>query len=316
MTANIRFLKEVETKLKQADVLSPRAEAETMLRHFGRLDRLRLFTDGKPLTHAAKRSIARALQKRRRGVPLAHLVGQAPFFGRSFFVTPDVLIPRPETERLVEEALRTLNTHYAGETPDVLDLGTGTGCIAASLTLQGPPCRMTALDASEKALGVARKNLKLFGLDKKIRLVQSRLFERFGAKKALWDVIVSNPPYVPSGEWRRLSREVRNEPRLALDGGAEGLDVIEAILNEAPRFLKRGGWLLVEIGQAQRKKIAERWVARPEYESLRFDKDLNGSERIVIARRRAYRRRSNLSCRLGCFTACGGSQRRHRDFHG
>jgi len=284
MSKNILFLKSVEKKLKKASVLSPSAEAEEMVRHFGELDRVQLFTGQKEISGPAKLSIAWALQKRRSGVPLAHLLGQASFLGRLFQVTPDVLIPRPETERLVEETLCVLKAHYRARTPEILDLGTGSGCVAASLTLEWPACRMTALDASEKALKVARKNFKLLGLHQKIKTVKSALFGAFRGKTAFWDVIVSNPPYVPARGWSKLSREVRREPRLALDGGQDGLDLIDAILEDAPKHLKRDGWLLMEIGKGQAKKITKRWSGRKEYASLTFAKDLNGIERILVAR--------------------------------
>ncbi len=284
MSRNILFLKSVEKKLKKADVLSPSIEAEEMVRHFGQLDRVQLFTDQKEISGPAKLSIAWALQKRRHGVPLAYLLGQASFLGRSFQVTPDVLIPRPETERLIEEVLCVLKAHYRSRTPEILDLGTGSGCVAASLTLEWPACRMTALDASEKALAVARKNFKILGLRQKIQTVKCALFGAFRNKSALWDIIVSNPPYVPARGWSKLSREVRREPRLALDGGLDGLDLIDAILDEAPKYLKRDGWLLLEIGKGQSKKILKKWAGRKEYASLVFAKDLNGIERILIAR--------------------------------
>ncbi len=265
-------------------MLSPGSEAEEMVRHFGQLDRVQLFTGQKEISGSAKISIAWALQKRRHGVPLAYLLGQASFLGRSFRVTPDVLIPRPETERLVEEVLCVLKAHYRSRTPEILDLGTGSGCVAASLTLEWPACRMTALDASVKALTVARNNFKRHGLRQFIRTVHSDLFEDFGNNLSMWDVIVSNPPYVPARGWDKLSREVRKEPRLALDGGPDGLELINAILSEAPKHLKRDGWLLLEIGKGQSKKILKKWAGRTEYKSLDFKKDLNGIERILVAR--------------------------------
>lgn len=264
-------------------VLSPEVEAEMLICHFADVDRLELFTSLEPLSARARRSIDGALKRRRLGVPLAHLIGRAPFFDRMFFVSPDSLIPRPETERLVEETLKTLSARFCGKTAEILDLGTGSGCIAASLTLDWPDCRMTALDSSKKALAVARKNFKLFGLSQKIRTVESRFFGRFGDKKALWDIVVSNPPYIPTRELPRLSREVRNESRLALDGGSGGLDVIDAILKKAPRFLKPGGFVLLEIGKGQSKALAKKWAASAAYASLRFEKDLNGIDRILIA---------------------------------
>ena len=143
---------------------------------------------------------------------------------------------------------------------------------------------MNALDASKKALAIARKNFESLGLHQKIKMVESVLFKRFGKKKAFWDVIVSNPPYIPSSDMSRLSREVKSEPRLALDGGPEGLKLVHEILKETPKHLNPGGWLLMEIGKGQSKKISKKWAGRKEYASLTFKKDLNGVERILVAR--------------------------------
>ncbi len=259
-------------------------EREQIICHYARVDRLKLYTGQARITAAAGRSIQKAFGKRKNGIPLGHVLGVAPFYGRDFVVTPDTLIPRPETERLVEEALGVLKTHFSGKPAQILDLGTGSGCIAVSLTLEWPACKMTALDASAKALKVARKNFKFFGLGQKIRSVESRFFKHFEGKKALWDLVVSNPPYIPAGLWTRLSREVKKEPKLALDGGPKGLDALDVILEEAPRYLKPGGWLLLEIGKGQSGLIAKKWAGHRSYASLAFEKDLNGIDRILIAR--------------------------------
>ena len=143
---------------------------------------------------------------------------------------------------------------------------------------------MTALDASLEALKVARKNVGLFGLSGKIRLVHSRLFDSFGKnKEAFWDVVVSNPPYVPVEDWELLSREVRSEPRLALDGGVRGLETIEALLEKAPFFLKKGGWLLVEIGLGQAALLSKKLKRNADFRNFWFEKDLNGIDRVLIA---------------------------------
>ncbi len=282
----LTHLKAVEKRLESYGVLSPRAEAEQLVSHYGRLDRLEIFTKRKPLPRNARAAIHRVLRKRRTGVPLAYLTKEAFFWGYAFQVKPGVLIPRPETERLVEEALKVIDTHFPNKDPRILDLGTGSGCIAVCLTLERPPCRMTALDTSSHAIKVARNNIKRHGLSNKIRLVKSCLFDFFKKKSALWDVIVSNPPYVPTSLIPVLSKEVQNEPSLALDGGREGLDILKAILAEAPRFLKPGGHLLMEIGEGQSRKLKKILSGIAEYESLRFEKDLNGIERVLIARKK------------------------------
>ena len=323
---NVAFLKKTESELRSAGALSPLVEAETLITHFGQMKKLDLFTGAKRISPSARRAVQKALQGRKKGKPLQQILGKANFHGHDFFINRDVLIPRPETEILVEAALRLIPDHpplserttsqrsrrghvsssdaqanvfpsafssnalgrgpvvYQGQNPQILDIGTGSGCIAVSLTLQRPACRMTALDASRKALKVARKNVRLFGLSDKIQLVHSRLFGAFGKnKKAFWDVVVSNPPYVPVEDWGLLSREVRSEPRLALDGGVRGLETIEALLETAPFFIKKNGWLLVEIGLGQAVMLSKKLKRNAAFKNFWFEKDLNGIDRVLVA---------------------------------
>ena len=167
--------------------------------------------------------------------------------------------------------------------PKILDVGTGSGCVAISLTLAGPHCRMTASDLSSRALKIARKNIVSHGLGKKVELVQSDLFGSFRKRK--WNLIVSNPPYVPEEDWPILSREVLSEPRLALDGGPKGIRVIESILDKAPDFLEKRGWLLMEIGAGQSKILKRKINERNAFKDLSFVKDLAGIDRILIAQK-------------------------------
>jgi release factor glutamine methyltransferase len=285
LKTNIQFLKNVEERLARAKVPSPSAEAERLVRHFGRMDRVDLFTGEKTLTRDARRSVEKTLRARLAGEPLSYLLKEAAFYGHSFYVTADTLIPRPETEILVEEAVRVLDRHYPpARGPEILDLGTGTGCVAVSLTLARPDCRMTALDVSVKALRTARKNVDFYGLGNRIGLVRSDLFGVFeGERKGYWDMIVSNPPYVPEEDFPGLSREVRSEPRIALDGGPGGLSVLERILGEAPAYLKEKGWLLMEIGWGQAGQLARRIADGGVYTNLSFVKDHAGIERVLVA---------------------------------
>jgi release factor glutamine methyltransferase len=276
---NLSFLKEVETKLRAARVPSARVEAEEFLKHFGKLDRIGLFTGKKPVSPPARRAILAALEARVRGTPMQHLFGEAHFFGHVFAVSPDVLIPRPETETLVQEALAASEGKKA---PKILDLCTGSGCIALSLTSARPDCRMTASDISQKALRMARKNSIRNRLRGKVRFVRSDVFRAFEHADAKWDLIVSNPPYIPAAEIRTLSREVRRDPKLALDGGPRGLDLIDKILQEAPAFLEKDGTLLLEIGKGQSKILKKR------YPRARFVNDHNGIERVFILKREEW----------------------------
>ena len=213
-------------------------------------------------------------------------MGEAGFFGLDLAVDRRVLVPRPETELLVEEALTILRAPGASKKPRILDIGTGSGAIAVSLTIEHPDCRMTALDIAPGPLGVARRNAARYGLARKIRFLRSDLFSVFEGKKGIrWDMIVSNPPYIPEEEYAALPREVLREPKLALSGGPGGLTVIERILDGAPKFLVPGGWLLMEIGEGQSGRLTKRLAKNSFFKGLRFIKDHAGIERILAVQR-------------------------------
>jgi release factor glutamine methyltransferase len=273
----------MERELKSVGALSPRVEAERILEHCSGVDRLHFYMGSESITQVTLKKMNRILETRKKGVPLAHAMGQAPFYGRTFLVSPDTLIPRPETEVLVEESLAVMRGHFKGREARILDLGTGSGCIAISLTMDGPPCRMTALDASPKAVKILRKNMKRFKLGDKIKVAQGFYFSSFGKKKVVWDMIVSNPPYVPDEYWPKLSKEVQCEPTLALLGGPKGMDVIRKILSEAWEHLSPGGFILMEIGKGQSKILQADLKDDRHYKNIRFVRDLNGIDRIFIA---------------------------------
>ncbi len=284
--SNLIFFGEIRTELLKRKIPSARYEAEELLKHFGKMSRLELFSGEKPVSRRGQDLAKKAVRARLSGKPLGHILKETEFCGLKFFLDANVLIPRPETEILAEESLNVLNQNYSGKTADVLDVGTGSGVLAVCLTLKRPGCRMTALELSEKALCIARKNINLHGLDKHIRLVKSDLFKVFGTqKKAFWDIIVSNPPYVPKEDFAGLSKEVRSEPFLALNGGPKGLQIIKRILKEAPHFLKKNGWLLMEIGDGQSKLVRRELKTDKNFKDLRFVKDFSGVERILIVRK-------------------------------
>lgn len=286
---NLLYLKEVEKKLKAEKIRSASSEAESLLRHFGKMSRLDFYTGEKKLPPKARQAVQKALKARIKGTPLSYVLKKAHFFGYIFYINKDTLIPRPETEILVDETLKVLERSYPTGVvaPKILDVGTGSGCVALSLTIRRPDSRMTALDISPKTIFIAHKNMELHGLRKKIRLVESDLFGFFGEKeKGFWDVIVSNPPYVPSREIQGLSKEVRSEPRLALDGGPEGLTAIRALIEKAPYFLKKNGWLLVEIGKGHSQALAKRLLKGGIFKKFYFVKDSSSIERILVAQKR------------------------------
>lgn len=279
---NILFLKEIEAKLKEARIPSAMAESELLLRHVAKMDRLEFFTGQSVLSRPAQNRIRKLAAERRKRKPLSYLLNKSEFYGLGFYVNADTLIPRPETELLVEEALRLLDESGV-ERPQVLDIGTGSGCLAVSLTSERPHCRMTALDLSPRALKVARKNRQKHNLQQKIKLVKSDLWAAFGSRyRAYWDLIVSNPPYIPAREMSALPAEVRREPAMALNGGKQGLEIIYKILDRAPFFMKPKAYLLMEIGKGQSDILKREFARWPEFTNGRFIRDFAGIERVLV----------------------------------
>lgn len=231
----------------------------------------------------AERSAYRDLIRRRvDGWPVAYLVGRREFYLLTFEVSPAVLIPRPDTETLVLEALNRL-TGIA--TPSVLDLGTGSGCVVISIAHRAKSARVAAVDVSPDALEVAKRNATAHGVADRIDFHLGDLFGPIpeGAK---YDLIVSNPPYIADGEFAELSPDVRDhEPRLALSGGPDGLAFYRRIATDAGRFLKPGGWVLVEMGWTQNDAVRAIFAERPEFALADTAKDMGGRYRVAMAKR-------------------------------
>ena len=216
------------------------------------------------------------LEKRCEHIPLQHLIGEQEFMGLTFKVSADVLIPRQDTEVLVEEALK-----YLKPGQKVLDMCTGSGCIAVSLKSFVPSASVTAVDLSEKALTVAKQNSENNQLQ--VDFIHSDLFT---AVTDTYDMIVSNPPYIPTAVIRTLMPEVRDhEPMMALDGTEDGLYFYDKITRESSAYLKEGGMLLYEIGHDQGQAVSAMMVAAG-YEEVRVIKDLAGLDRVVVGRRK------------------------------
>ncbi len=208
------------------------------------------------------------------GYPLPHLTGEVEFYDLELEVTPEVLIPRPETELLVELALER-------GPMSVIDVGTGSGCIAIALTAHLPEAAVCAIDISPAALAVARRNADRHGLGERIQFMVGDLLDR---RPGPVDLIVSNPPYVSADEWASLPASIRNhEPRLALDGGPDGLEVIRRLLSQSQGLLKPGGALLIEIGASQGEAVRE--AAETFFPgtgvSIQVHPDLAGRDRVL-----------------------------------
>jgi len=272
--------------LARKGVDSPRLTAELLLAHALRCDRIRLYLDfEKPILEPELATFRELVRRRAEGEPTAYLLGRREFFGHAIAVDPRVLVPRPETELLVEAALAELAarapTPEGGPSPArALDLCTGSGAIAIALSLGRPGLEVTATDVSEEALAVARDNATRLGA-----VVEFAHGDLWAAVHAgvRFDLVVSNPPYVPSGELAGLSREVRREPCIALDGGADGLDVLRRVVAGAPARLAPGGVLLVEMHESHAERVPALCLTAG-FESAAARKDLAGLPRFTVAR--------------------------------
>ncbi len=228
---------------------TPRLEAEILLAHARKCKRIELYTNyDLELTDAVRATMRDLVNRRAKREPVAYLVGYREFFSLEFHVTADVLIPRPETETLVMEAIAVAKPL---PTPAVLDLCTGSGCVAVAITKHCPTATITATDISPAALTIANENAARHKVIERVSFHEGDLFAPL-ASDQLFDVIVSNPPYIPSAEIATLDADVQQyEPRLALDGGGDGLDIIRRILVDAKAYLEPGGWLMFEFTPEQ-----------------------------------------------------------------
>ncbi len=221
--------------------------------------------------------------------PAAYIVGFREFWNRPFEVGPGVLVPRPETEIIVEEALARLadraaasRTRNARQLLHIADVGTGTGCLAITLALELPDARLTATDNSPSALGIARRNASRHEVEDRVEFVETDLLAHVDAR---FDLIVSNPPYVPAPDMDQLPPEVRNyEPHAALDGGHDGLDLIRKLLLESESRLQENGFLIFEFGFGQEAAIIQAIGARPAFRVETIRRDLQGIPRTAVAR--------------------------------
>ena len=264
--------------LRKAGVPEPRREAGSLLAHLLGKDRTLLITQAEDALSDADLDSYRGLVERRaKGEPLQYITGVQDFFGLEFKVTPEVLIPRPETEMLVEAALKLIDPEAATY---ICDVGTGSGCIAVTLLRERPLAHAIAVDISDVAIKIAQCNAARQSVNERMSFVVSDCFESLGSD-TLFDLIVSNPPYVSAEALDGLQREVRDhEPRIALSPGLDGLAIIRRLIQEAPDLLKPHGYLLLEIGFDQAAAV-ERLIDRNIWKLLDIYPDLQGIPRIV-----------------------------------
>lgn len=278
MSASIGTALSEAARTLGASISEPRLDAGLLLSHV--IGRDRAFLIAHPEATIAEHQLKQFeefIARRAQGEPLQYITGHQEFFKLDFEVTPDVLIPRPETELIVEAALELVD-------PDAefafTDLGTGSGCLAVSILNECRKARAIGIDTSKQALRVAQRNAERHRVANRLRLVQSDLFDAISVNDT-FDLIVSNPPYVSDDEMKTLQREVQREPRAALAGGSDGLALIRRLLHDAPGHLKSGGYLVSEFGINQDGAIRD-LIDREVWKLIEIRNDLQQIPRTIV----------------------------------
>ena len=266
--------------LKSNNVESPKLKSRLLLQYILKKPRQYLIVyDNEQITKKQQWEYFINIEKLSQGIPLQHITHLQEFMKMDFYVNENVLIPRPDTEILVEEVIKLTKNM---QKPEMLDLCTGSGAIGISIAKYIKNTKIYATDVSEKALEVAKINAKNIGVEENIKFIKSDLFEDIGKMK--FDIIVSNPPYIKNGDICYLSEEVQKEPKLALDGGLDGLEFYRKIVKQAINYLKLGSYLCFEIGYDQKIDVIEIIENENKYVDTYSKKDLYGNDRVIITR--------------------------------
>jgi len=270
-------------ELVKAGIEEAQEECERILMKLFGCSRSEIYLERHELISSGVREqLLRILEKRIRRIPLAYLLNEADFWQETLYVDERCLVPRPETEILVEQVLKAFGK--AGEMGfSFLDVGTGSGAIAIAILRAFKHAQGTLLDISGEALEVARKNLGHYALEDRGKLVQGDLFELFSQNEK-WDLIVSNPPYLSEKDWEKVQEELNFEPKKALDGGKDGLDFYRKIIVEAKDHLTPGGVIAFEVGQGQADKVSK-WLQTAGYDNIQRFNDHLQVQRVVMAQR-------------------------------
>jgi len=274
-----RVLRWAADDFARRNLPSPRLDAELLLGHVLAVDRIRLIVDAtRPLTEAELSAYRELIKRRRRGEPIAYIRGEREFYGHRFRVDARVLVPRPDTETLVEVALnRTQRRSLYGR---ALDVCSGSGCVAIAFALARPTWKVTGVDISTEARELARENAERLGATFSTRWLVGDLLAGL-ARTERFELITANPPYIPHADIAGLDADVRDfEPHLALDGGADGLALLRRLVEQAPDSLVPGGVLALEVGHDQANRVSELLEARG-FRDLERRRDYGGIERVV-----------------------------------
>ncbi len=275
--------------LKEKNTPNPRLDAEVLLAHLLKVDRLNLYLNiDQPLTEKEVSGYRVLIKRRSNREPVPYITGIQEFWSLNFLVNPEVLIPRPETELLVEHALEQIKstTRFENEGGEILDLGTGSGAVVVSLAKELPKTRLWAADTSVGALKIARLNADRHGVSDRIEFRKGDLLEALVDDPITFDMILSNPPYVASEDYHKLPPEVRDyEPRVALNGGKGGMFYINKIIKEGVAYLKEGGWLMLEMAPGQTEETLKLIGRTNGYGETERIKDYSHRYRVVVAQR-------------------------------
>jgi len=284
MTTIAEILREASFALEAAGSPTPRLDAEILLSHCLKIDRLRFFTHPEQdLDSEATEDYARKIDRRKKGEPVSYIVGVKEFWSLPFQVAPSVLIPRPETEVLVEEALMVMR-EWRPAGWRVLEIGTGSGAVAIALASERRDIHVTATDISGDALDLAKGNAERNGVKDCVLFLQGDLFEPVTGR---YDMILSNPPYISRRDFELLPSGIRDyEPSRALLAGPEGIEFHRELIFKGVSVLDRGGWLLMEMGDGQGKNIRKCFETQGGYEDISIRSDYGGTERVIKARRK------------------------------
>lgn len=267
-------------KLKLEKITTPKLKVRLLMQYvLGKPRQYLIIYDNEPLTRQQEDKFFDGISKLSKDIPIEHITHKKEFMKLDFFVDENVLIPRQDTEILVEEVIEIAKKINAKK---ILDLCTGSGAIAISLAKYLPNTQMTALDISSKALEVAKLNAKTNNVESQITFVESNLLENLPKEK--YDIIVSNPPYIKQDIIKELDREVQKEPHIALDGGKDGLDFYRKIIDLGYEYLKYGGYLCLEIGYDQKEEVMNLLDNNGQYINKICIKDLYDNDRVIIAK--------------------------------
>lgn len=273
------LLNQAVIMLKNENIDAPKNKARMLLQATLKKSREYLMIyDNKEVENIDRDRYIKNVKRLILGEPLQYITGLQEFMKLNFLVTKDVLIPRPDTEILVE---KVINIAENISNPVILDLCTGSGAIAVSLAKYIKNVHICAVDISSKALEIAKKNAELNGVKNNIQFMESNLFDKIKDKK--FDIIVSNPPYIETETIKTLSKEVQSEPKIALDGGKDGLDFYRKIADNGYKYLNRQGYLCLEIGYNQKLAVRQILEKKKRYVNINCIKDLCENDRVIIA---------------------------------